>query len=957
MRRPSRSGVSPNRRRAIALGGVAGIIAATAVPMTSATASPDDAGYLGSAADYGVTTPTEAGDLTSPTGAWFVQLEAAPTAQGGTVAATASDQQAFLDEAADLGVDVEVRSSYSTLWNGLSVTVSDEDAVTLSEEADGVVAVFPVLLYEIPEDQNSPVPDLASALGQTGADIAQSELGFTGEGLRVGVMDTGIDIDHPDFGGSGVPGETSFPTERIAYGYDLVGDSYNADPSDPAYQPVPEPDAVPDDCEGHGTHVAGIVGANGDLGGDGVRGVAPDATLGAYRVFGCAGSTTADVMIEAMELALADGMDVLNMSIGSALATWPEYPTAVAADNLVDAGVVVVASIGNEGDLGTWAAGAPGVGDKVIGVASYDNTQITANAVAVGDRLAAYTPASAAPAPPTSGSMPLVALGEPGTDEARACTPIEADLTGSVVLVERGLGPNTPECDASFYNKALTAQNAGAAAVIIYNNVPGLLNATVEGAEEITIPVIFIGAEDGQAYTAAALAGPVDLTWTDQTTTAPNPTGGLISSFSSYGMTADLQIKPDLGAPGGSIWSTVPLELGGHASNSGTSMSSPHVAGAVALYLQAHPDATPATVRDVLQNNADPSQWSLNPTVGLLEPVHRQGAGMLDIDDSILAETVVSPGKLSLGESEAGAVTRTITVTNTGAEDVTYALTFEDAISTADAPYDPGFYWAESTVDMPASVTVPAGGSVDVEVSITPSADLDLAQYGGYISLSATDAEPIRVPYAGFAGDYQALPLMLNEGSVFPTLATLSECGVFEGVDCAAGGVWELAEAGQVYSMADGDVPTALVHLEHPARSLQVDIYHANADGTRGDPAGVNPTYQVHDYLGRDANPDAFGAFTWDGTLTGHGPGRTGGGVQTLPDGDYIMEITVLAALGDEANPDHVENFTTPSFTVDRDGDGNPPVDPPGPPSIGDLLKLLAQLLAALLKCILFGIC
>ncbi|WP_328591657.1 S8 family serine peptidase [Occultella glacieicola] len=936
---------------------MAGIIAATAVPITAASASPD-AGDLGTASDYGAASPTDEGDLTSPTGAWFVQLEAAPTARGGTVAATASDQQAFLDEAADLGVEVDVRNTYSTLWNGLSVAVSDDDAATLAEEADSVVAVFPVLLYEIPEDQNSPVPDLASALSQSGADIAQSELGFTGEGLRVGVMDTGVDIDHPDFGGSGVPGETSFPTERIAYGYDLVGDSYNADPSDPAYQPVPQPDGNPDDCEGHGTHVAGIVGANGDLANDGVRGVAPDATLGAYRVFGCAGSTTADVMIEAMELALADGMDVLNMSIGSALATWPEYPTAVASDNLVDAGVVVVASIGNEGDLGTWAAGAPGVGDKVIGVASYDNTQITANAVAVGDHLAGYTPATGSPEAPTSGSLPLVALGEPGTDEARACTPIEADLTGSAVLVERGLGPNTPECDASFYNKALTAQNAGAAAVLIYNNVPGLLNATVEGAEPITIPVIFIGAEDGQAYTAAALAGPVDLTWTDQTTTAPNPTGGLISSFSSYGMTADLQIKPDIGAPGGSIWSTVPLEQGGHASNSGTSMSSPHVAGAVALYLQAHPGTTPSAVRDVLQNNADPALWSLNTGVGALEPVHRQGAGMLDIDDAILTETLVSPGKLSLGESEAGPVTRTLTVTNTGADELTYDLTFEDAVSTGGAPYNPSFYWAESTVDMPASVTVPAGGSVEIDVSITPSADLELAQYGGYISLTAGAAQPIRVPYAGFAGDYQALPLMLTEGSAFPALAALTECSVLEGPDCLAGGSWDLAEEGQVYSMADGDVPTTLVNLAHPARSVQVDIYHANADGSRGDPAGVNPTYQVHDYLGRSVNPNDFSAFTWDGTLTGPGHGRGGDRVQTLPDGNYVMEITALAALGDEANPDHVESFTSPAFTVDRDGDGNPPpVDPPGPPSIGDLLKLLAQLLAALLKCILFGIC
>jgi len=135
-------------------------------------------------------------------------------------------------------------------------------------------------------------------------------------------MDTGIDIDHPDLGGNGVPGGTPFPSARITHGWDFVGDAYNADPRSPSYDPVPHPDARPDDCAGHGTHVAGIVGANGA-----VRGVAPGVTFGSYRVFGCQGSTEADIMLAAMERVLADGMNVLNMSIGSSY-QWPQYPTA-----------------------------------------------------------------------------------------------------------------------------------------------------------------------------------------------------------------------------------------------------------------------------------------------------------------------------------------------------------------------------------------------------------------------------------------------------------------------------------------------------------------------------------------------------------------------------------------------------------------------------------------------------
>ena len=199
-------------------------------------------------------------------------------------------------------------------------------------------------------------------------------------------MDSGLDYTLPEFG------SCFGPTCKVRGGSDLVGDTYN-DSQGPAFQPVPHPDADPLPCDpnfadhaevlgagtsdaGHGTHVAGIAAADGRGHAGEVVGVAPGARLLAYRVFGCNGSTDTDVMIHGMELALADHADVLNMSIGSAFGNWPESPEAVASDNLVDAGVVVVASIGNSGANGgqLWSAGAPGVARKVIGVASFDNT-------------------------------------------------------------------------------------------------------------------------------------------------------------------------------------------------------------------------------------------------------------------------------------------------------------------------------------------------------------------------------------------------------------------------------------------------------------------------------------------------------------------------------------------------------------------------------------------------------
>nr|WP_269452094.1 S8 family serine peptidase [Tessaracoccus coleopterorum] len=267
--------------------------------------------------------------------------------------------------------------------------------------------MFPVIPVEVPKSQNAS-PAMFTAGTMTGADIARSELGLTGEGIKVGVIDTGIDYDHPAFGGSGTNGGTTFPTARVAYGYDFVGDDYNADPASDGYNPIPKPDGNPDDCEGHGTHVAGIVGADDDF-----KGVAPNVTLGAYRVFGCEGSTDTDIILSAMERAEADGMDVINMSLGAAFETWPQYPTGTAADRLWRNGIVVVTSAGNEGDYFTQSAGSPGVSRHAIGVASYDNVAVRLSEIVftgtTGEPISAgYLPAAGSPTsvPRSTGRSP-----------------------------------------------------------------------------------------------------------------------------------------------------------------------------------------------------------------------------------------------------------------------------------------------------------------------------------------------------------------------------------------------------------------------------------------------------------------------------------------------------------------------------------------------------------------------
>lgn len=616
-------------------------------------------------------------------------------------------EQADVIEDAQADVDdLQIHEQFTNVFNGFSATMKVRDLEEVAKNPH-VVAI------KIANEYDKPVIQMDNSGYYTKSDYVNSTYGYTGEGMVVAVLDTGIDVLHQDMvidadvipaydetlmneviAANGLQGQ--YYTEKVPYGYNY----YDLN------------DYLPDDGEGasmHGMHVSGTIAANGL-----VKGVAPNAQLLMMRVFSNdpeTPSTYSDIIIAAIDDAIVLGADVMNLSLGSTAgyvdATDPEQQAVTRA---VENGIVMSISAGNSAYYGAGneridipfahnpdigLVGSPGLTEAAISVASLDNyaeLYTSVFEISLGEDYIDYVIGYGKDEwLDYSGELVFV----PGYGSVTDYDGI--DVEGKIAVVSRG--------ELSFYDKTVNAMNNGAASIIVYNN--SSTSAIYYNQGKWGIPFMLTDYDNGQLLLHIKAQYDEDLA-AGMTTETLNgfgytveaerdPDSGYISSFSSYGTTSTLEFKPEITAPGGGIYST--LNDNSYGMMSGTSMAAPHVTGGAVLVLQ-RINSDPEFIalglteyeksvlcKNMLMNTA---VKVLDKATGEYESVRTQGAGSMNLRyavESTVVVTEVTSGtaKVNLGEFTGDTVEFELLVQNIGGEnelfDVSAGLTTDEAIT------------------------------------------------------------------------------------------------------------------------------------------------------------------------------------------------------------------------------------------------------------------------------------
>ncbi len=617
-----------------------------------------------------------------------------------------------------------------------------------------------------------------------------------GAGTKIGIIDSGIDPDHPAFddpdlerpAGYPLPAE-GFPDFLKNKKKIIAARSYESLVRGAATSGV-------QDTDGHGTAVA--MAAAGKMVSAPlatISGSAPKAWLGVYRVsFDNEGTSSTGAILKALDDAVADGMDVLNLSIGR------PYPLRPEVDNFTDymtraeqAGVIVVAAAGNEGP---WlnSMSSPATVPTVLAVGASSSDRMFATAVRAGDsRYISF---------PTLGPWPTKAVSGPLVDAETVdpsgllCSPPPAgSLEGKLVLILRGT--------CFFEDKLNNAAAGGAVGAIVYTDAarPDLIRMSVGSA---TLPAQSLSYKDGIALKERIKSEP-GLVGTLDPGPEWIPLDPLkLVSFSSAGPNADYGIKPDLVAVGANVYTAVQTgnpsgelyDASGYVTTEGTSFSAPVAAGAIAVLKSARPGLKPAQYRSLLVNSATPILAGSNAAV------QRTGAGLLNLDAAMRSTVTVAPVSLSFGVvSSTAEQTKTLTVTNAGTAEDTITITVEPNEGTP-AP--------RLSVE---SFTLAPGASreVSVTLSVNPA---EPGQYQGFLVIrpSASDVAA-RVPFwAGVAAPEPSAVRVLDADTSGAPGALLRQAVLFQVVD--ASGIGFTSIRPEIVSLTGGGRAASIISVD-----------------------------------------------------------------------------------------------------------------------------------------------
>ncbi|OAA38323.1 subtilisin-like protease [Metarhizium rileyi] len=799
------------------------------------------------------------------------------------------------------------------LFRGVSVQFHDVEKA--GEVVDSLAAMsairryWPVTLHRVPKAQlhwtgnpdvgnnletrdNSTKRGILSAHAMTQIDKLHAK-GYTGKGIHIAVIDSGIDYKHPSLGGCF--GKDCLVTK----GFDFVGDKYNG-----TNKPVPDND--PMDCHGHGTHVAGIIAANDQK--FGFTGGAPGVTLGAYRVFGCAGTVTSDIVIAALNRAYADKANIITLSIGGPNG-WKQNAWAVAASRIVARGVVITASAGNNGANGIFFASSGSSGEGVAAIASFDNeyTPTLVNYGNVTDKDGKPREFSYVLGNPDefNTTLPLWLGALDAAADTHFCEPLPADtpdLSKYIVLIRRG--------NCKLNGKASNAASHGARHIIFYGNVDGYPSKISIKKSLKLHGVGSVDKQTGEAWAAQLRAGEKVIlslgskrdTRFTLTTHKNSVSGGALSTFTAWGPTWNMDVKPQFGAPGGHILSTWPRAKGSYAVSSGTSMACPLAASIYALVAEARGTLEPTMIQNLLSVNAKPQFFhDGSHFYSQLAPVPQQGGGLIQAYDTAFATTQIYPSSLSFNESIHRIRTATIVIENNRRAWITYNVSYVSSPTVAAFqnhsrqidPFPGDFLKHSAEITFNAKeFTVGLNDKALVRVSIkTPRVPPSrLPVWSGYIFINGSDGKSFSVPYQGLVGN-------LRKHYVLDQNATYI---------CRNGDVeMKPLEANTVFTIPrppntdKANLPAIVFAPSLGSSRMQLHAVAVSKSGNIFTPLGQIKNSPV-EYVSR-----AKDSMEWDGRLSND---------VLVPEGRYQIVVKMLRLYGNEKKAEDWDESTTPPF-------------------------------------------